>query len=60
MWVIRKLVKEGIKALSRTEVSVAWVTVEDIFTLGPLHYETHKGGLESEEYMEGNLNGLVG
>lgn len=27
--VIRKLVKEGIEALSPAEVSVAWITVED-------------------------------
>ena len=41
--VIRKLVKESIKALSPTEVSVAWITVGDILPLGHCAMRRIKG-----------------
>ena len=47
--VIRKLFKQGIEALSPEEVSVAWISVEGVSTLGELGYETYKMGLKSEE-----------
>ena len=53
--VTRKLLKQGIGALSPEEVSVAWTALEGIFTLGDLGYETYKMGLKSEEAMENDL-----
>ena len=53
--VIRKLFKQGIEALSPEEVSVAWISVEGVSTLGELGYETYKMGLKSEEAMENDL-----
>ena len=57
--VIRKLLKEGLEALSPAELSIAWATVEGIFTLGELGYETYKMGLKSEEAMERDLSGYA-
>ena len=57
--VSRKLLKQGIEALSPEEVSVAWTALEGIFTLGELGYETYKMGLKSEEAMERDLLGYA-
>ena len=57
--VSRKLLKQGIEALSPEEVSVAWTALEGIFTLGELGYETYKMGLKSEEAMERDLSGYA-
>ena len=53
--VIRKLLKEGLEALSPAEVSVAWITVEGIFSLDKLSYDTFRKGLQSAESMEGKF-----
>ena len=57
--VVRKLFKQGIEALSPEEVSVAWISVEGIFNLAGLGYETYKMGLKSEEAMENDLQGYA-
>ena len=57
--VSRKLLKQGIEALSPEEVSVAWTALEGIFTLGELGYETYKMGLKSEEAMDRDLQGYA-
>ena len=57
--VVRKLLKQGIGALSREEASVAWAALEGFFTLGELGYETYKMGLKSEEAMEIDLLGYA-
>ena len=38
---------------------MAWISVEGIFTLGALGYETYKMGLKPEEAMERDLQGYA-
>lgn len=57
--VLRKLDKDGLDALTLSELSIAWITVEGIINLGGLGYETFKKGLKSEEYYEYELQGYA-
>lgn len=38
---------------------MAWISVEGIFTLGALGYETYKMGFKPEEAMEKDLQGYA-
>ena len=53
--VIRKLLKEGLDALTPAERSVAWVSVEGLLGLAALQYATYKKGLRSEDLTEEGL-----
>ena len=41
--------------MNASEISLAWIALEGIFSLGELGYETYKMGLKSEEAMEIDL-----
>ena len=53
--VIRKLLKEGLDALTAAEFSVAWVSVEGLLGLAEMQYRTYKMGLRSEDLTEEDL-----
>ena len=53
--VVRKLLEEGLGALSLAELSIAWASVEGLLNLSALQYATYKKGLRSEELAEEGL-----
>ena len=53
--ILRKLHKEGLEALSTSELSIAWSALEGLVNVGRLGYEAHKMGLKSDKYMEIHL-----
>ena len=57
--VIRKLLKEGLDALTPAEFSVAWVSVEGLLGLAEMQFRTYKMGLRSEDLTEEDLTGTA-
>ena len=53
--VVRKLLGEGLEALSLAELSIAWASVEGLLNFSALQYATYKRGLRSEELAEEGL-----
>ena len=54
--VVRKLLEEGLEALSPEELSIAWASVEGLFNLAALQYATYKMGLRSKKHAEWGLD----
>ena len=52
---VRKLLEEGLGALSLAELSIAWASVEGLLNFSALQYATYKRGLRSEELAEEGL-----